>query len=143
MDQPRIADAQRALRHVFLRDMVLPASIGVHAFEHEATQRIRINLDLAVEDDGAAHLSRVSPRAPVGPDELSRVVDYEAVARQVRAIVAAGHVRLLETLAERIAEACLADPRVNLVRVRIEKLDIFADTASVGVEIERRRALAS
>jgi len=129
MDQPRIADAQRALRHVFLRDMVLPASIGVHAFEHEAAQRIRVNVDLGVEDDGAA--------------PLSRVVDYEAVARQVRAIVAAGHVRLLETLAERIAEACFADPRVNLVRIRIEKLDIFADTASVGVEIERRRALTS
>jgi len=143
MDQPRIADAQRALRHVFLRDMVLPASIGVHAFEHEAAQRIRVNVDLGVEDDGAAPLSRVAPRAAVGPDELSRVVDYEAVARQVRAIVAAGHVRLLETLAERIAEACFADPRVNLVRIRIEKLDIFADTASVGVEIERRRALTS
>jgi dihydroneopterin aldolase len=71
------------------------------------------------------------------------VVDYEAVARQVREIVAAGHVRLLETLAERIAEACLTDSRVNLVRIRIEKLDIFADTASVGVEIERRRGLAS
>jgi dihydroneopterin aldolase len=143
MDQLRIADAQRALRHVFLRDMVLPASIGVHAFEHEATQRIRINLDLGVEDDGAAPLSRAAPRAAVGPDELSRVVDYEAVARQVRGIVAAGHVRLLETLAERIAEASLADPRVNLVRVRIEKLDIFADTTSVGVEIERRRAVAA
>jgi dihydroneopterin aldolase len=143
MEQPRIADAQRALRHVFLRDMVLPASIGVHAFEHEATQRIRINLDLGVEDDGAASLSRAAPRAAVGPDELSRVVDYEAVARQVRGIVAAGHVRLLETLAERIAEASLADPRVNLVRVRIEKLDIFADTTSVGVEIERRRAVAA
>jgi dihydroneopterin aldolase len=143
MGQPRIADAQRALRHVFLRDMVLRASIGVHAFEHEAAQRIRINLDLAVEDDGATPLSRAAARAAVGPDELSRVVDYEAVARQVRAIVAAGHVRLLETLAERIADACLVDTRVNLVRVRIEKLDIFADTASVGVEIERRRALAS
>jgi 7,8-dihydroneopterin aldolase/epimerase/oxygenase len=122
---------------------VLPASIGVHAFEHEAAQRIRVNVDLGVEDDGARPSSRVAPRAAVGPDELSRVVDYEAVARQVRAIVAAGHVRLLETLAERVAEACLADPRVTLVRVRIEKLDIFADTASVGVEIERRRALTS
>ncbi len=141
MDQPRIADAQRALRHVFLRDMVLAASIGVHAFEHDATQRIRINVDLGVDDDGAAPMSRAAARV-AQPDELSRVVDYGAVARQVRAIVAAGHVRLLETLAERIAEACLADPRVGLVRIRIEKLDIFADIASVGVEIERRRAPA-
>jgi dihydroneopterin aldolase len=143
MDQPRIADAQRALHHVFLRDMVLRASVGVHAFEHEATQRIRVNVDLGVEDDGAGPMSRAVPRAAVGADELSRVVDYEGVARQVRAIVAAGHVRLLETLAERVAEACLADPRVSLVRIRIEKLDIFVDTASVGVEIERRRASAT
>ncbi len=139
MDQPRIADAQRALRHVFLRDMVLHASVGVHAFEEAQTQRIRVNVDLGVEDDGARPMSRAGVH-PVGADELSRVVDYEAVAKQVRAIIAAGHVRLLETLSERVAESCLADPRVQVVRIRIEKLDIFADTQSVGVEIERRRA---
>ncbi len=136
MDQARIANAQHGLRHVFLRDMVLQASVGVHAFEHAAAQRIRVNVDLGVADDGARAMSRAAP----GQDELSRVVDYEAVAKQVRAIVAAGHVRLLETLAERVAENCLRDPRVHIARIRIEKLDIFADTASVGVEIERRRA---
>ncbi len=139
MNEPRLADQLRSLRHVFLRDMVLLASVGVHAFEHEATQRIRVNVDLAVEDDGAQSTSRAAPNfTQTGRDELSRVVDYEAVAQSVRAIVAAGHVSLLETLAERVAEACLADPRVHLVRIRVEKLDIFADTASVGVEIERR-----
>jgi dihydroneopterin aldolase len=75
----------------------------------------------------------------VGPDELSRVVDYGAVADSVRAIVAGGHVRLVETLAERIAEACLADHRVITARIRVEKLDILPDAESVGVEVERRR----
>lgn len=135
MEQPRIADAQRALRHVFLRDIVLLASVGVHSFEHAGPQRIRINVDLGVEDDAARPLSR----AAASPDDLSRVVDYEAVADQVRAIVTAGHVKLLETLAERLAEACLADARVRLARIRVEKLDIFTDMASVGIEIERRR----
>jgi dihydroneopterin aldolase len=120
--------------------MVLHASVGVHSFEQRAPQRIRVNVDLAVEDDSAQAMSRAAPATrQVGRDELSRVVDYEAVADQVRAIVAAGHVSLVETLAERLGEACLADPRVHLVRIRVEKLDIFADTASVGVEIERRR----
>jgi dihydroneopterin aldolase len=96
---------------------------------------VRINIDLGVEDDGARFLSR--PR--VGRDELSRVVDYEKVADTVRAIVASGHVRLVETLAERIAEACLTDRRVHVARVRVEKLDIFADATSAGVEIERRQ----
>src|ERR1700721_2447264 len=107
METPRIADAARGLRHVFLRDLVLPASIGVR------------------------------PRAAARPP---RVGDYEGVADAVRAIVAAGHVMLVETLAERIAESCLADARVHLARVRVEKLDVFADAASAGVEIERRSA---
>jgi dihydroneopterin aldolase len=151
MENPRIADAVRGLRHVFLRDLVLPARIGVHAHEHAGPQRVRINVDLAVEDEGAraltgagvAALSRPPAGRPVvqavGADELSRVVDYEAVANAVRAIVAAGHVQLVETLAERIAEASLADRRVVSARVRIEKLDIFPDATSAGVEVERRR----
>jgi dihydroneopterin aldolase len=53
-------------------------------------------------------------------------------------MVTAGHVQLVETLAERLAEACLADARIKVARVRVEKLDVFADAASVGVEVERR-----
>jgi 7,8-dihydroneopterin aldolase/epimerase/oxygenase len=135
MDQVRIASASRKLRHMFLRDMVLTASIGVHAHEHDAPQRVRVNVDLGVEDFGGTGLSRPA----VGRDRLSRVVDYEAVANSVREIISNGHVLLVETLAERIAEACLADPRVELARIRVEKLDIFADAASAGVEIERHR----
>ena len=67
------------------------------------------------------------------------MVDYEKVADKVRSIVDAGHVRLAETLAERIAEACLIDARVQFVEVRVEKLDIFPDAVSAGVEIERGR----
>jgi dihydroneopterin aldolase len=137
VDTPRIADATLGLRHVFLRDMVLDAHIGVHAHEHAGPQRIRVNLDLSVHDDGARALSRAAPA--IGPDELSRVVDYEVLANAVRDIVATGHVRLVETLAERIAEACLLDPRVAAARIRVEKLDIFPDAFSAGVEIERRR----
>lgn len=128
--------AQEGWRHVFVRDMVLPASIGVYPHEQSTPQRVRINLDLAVAEGpfGGTGLSR----ARVGRDDLSRVVDYETIVRSVRSVVAAGHVMLVETLAERIAEICLHDARVELARVRIEKLDVFDDLASVGVEIERR-----
>ena len=134
MDQPRYADATRATRHMFIRDLVLAASIGVYAHEHAARQRVRINVDLAVADDGAEKTSR----ACVGADELARVVSYEAIVIKVREILAAGHVQLVETLAERLCEACLADARVLAARVRVEKLDVFADAASAGVEVERR-----
>jgi dihydroneopterin aldolase len=128
-----IARHDLALRHVFLRDMILPASIGVLPHEHTAPQRIRVNVDLGVDDEAARQ------GLAVGPDVLSRVVDYGKIAASVRAITAAGHVRLVETLAERIVQSCLQDPRVRLARVRVEKLDIFPDSVSAGVEIERSR----
>jgi dihydroneopterin aldolase len=133
MTTSTIAGSVAGLYHVFLRDMVLPASIGIHPHEHGINQRVRINVDLGVADDSA--LTGIA----VGPDELARVVDYEKIAGRVRAIVGSGHTRLVETLAERIAETCLIDARVQLVRVRVEKLDVFADAASAGVEIERQR----
>lgn len=123
-----IASFRAGIRHVFLRDLVLEARIGVYASEHGRTQRIRVNVDLGVVESGQD-----------GLDELERVVDYSVIVRRVRAIVAAGHVRLVETLAERIAAACLEDERIVQARIRVEKLDIYPDASSVGVEIERRR----
>ena len=137
MSSPSIARVDLALRHVFLRDMILNASIGIYAHEHVKRQRVRINVDLGVTDDS------VLAGVAVGPDEIGRVVDYEKLAVRVRNIVAEGHVRLVETLAERIAEICLIDPRVQTARVRVEKLDIFADSVSAGVEIERRQQNSS
>ena len=136
MQQTRIADAARGLRHTFVHDLVLLAEIGVYAEEHGRRQRIRVNIDLGVTDDGARSYSR----AAVGRDELARVVDYSEVAARVRDVVSGGHVQLVETLAERIAEACLADKRVQLARVRVEKLDVLPDGATAGVEVERRQS---
>jgi len=119
--------AQPGVRHVFLRDMVLQASIGWYAHEHGSTQRVRINVDLGVDEDADSS------------DDLQRVVSYETVASAVRAIAAAGHIKLVETLAEKIAAACLSDSRVRLARVQVEKLDIFPDAAAAGVSIIRFR----
>jgi dihydroneopterin aldolase len=120
-----IADARNAIRHVFVRDLVLGCSIGIHRHEMGRAQRVRINLDLAVRDEG------------VILDDLANVVCYERIVEGVRAIVGGRHVKLVETLAEEIAAMALADARVRSVRVRVEKLDVIADAASVGVEIER------
>ena len=122
----RIADAQTSVRHVFIRDLTLTCLIGVHKHERKKPQRIRINLDLAVTDDMGIKF-----------DRLEDVVCYEEVANNIRSMVARGHVNLVETLAEKIADMCLKDEKVRAARIRIEKLDVFEDAASAGVEIER------
>ena len=119
--------AEPGLRQMFLRDMVLQGQIGVHPHEHGRVQRLRINVDLAVEE----------PTSGPERDELGLVVDYARLAQAVRDTVAAGHVKLVETLAERIARASFFDRRVRRSQVRVEKLDVFDDAASVGVEIVR------
>lgn len=120
------AAARPGLRHVFVRDLVLAASIGVYDHEKDAPQRVRLNIDLTV-NEGDADLA----------DRVENVVSYEDIINGVRQLIEAGHVNLVETLAERIADLCLADERVRGVRVRVEKLDVIADAASVGVEIQR------
>ncbi len=125
--------ATPTLRHVFIRNLVLAAHIGVYPHEHGGTQRVCVNLDLGVDDDPAQD----------GIDRLDRVVSYEPIAQSIRTLVSEGHVRLVETLAERIAAMALTDPRVALARVRVEKLDVFADAASAGVEVVRTRGLST
>lgn len=119
---------RRSRRRVFVRDLRLDAAIGVYGHEHGATQPVRINVDLWVDETG-----------PAIDDRLENVVCYAAVVEGIKAIVAAGHVNLVETLAERIAELCLDDRRVARARVRVEKLAAVAEAESVGVEIERQR----
>jgi 7,8-dihydroneopterin aldolase/epimerase/oxygenase len=126
-------DGEDAERLVLLRDLVVMASIGIYPREHETRQRIRINITLTVEDETAR------AGAVVGPDELRRVVDYEKLTNRVRELATVGHTKLVETLAERIAAACLSDARVRSARVRVEKLDVFPDAVSAGVEVVRRR----
>jgi len=123
---PRLATAAPACRLVLIRDLVMLCSIGVHAHEHDAKQRIRINMELDALE-GARPIE----------DDLRNVVCYDEIISAVRRIVDAGHVRLIETLAERIAGLCLSDPRIRRARIQIEKLDVYADVGSVGVAIER------
>jgi len=121
----RIADAERAIRHVFIRNLELIARIGIHGHEKGKPQPVRINLDLSVEEGAKLE------------DRLENVVDYEAITDKIRAIIAAGHINLAETLAERIADAAFEDRRVRAARVRVEKLHAVPGAESAGVEIER------
>ena len=126
-----VPDARRALRRVFVRDLTVQARLGIYPKEEAAPQRVVIGIEMLVEDESAP--------SGVGPDRLDRVVDYAAAAERARQVATSGHTRLAETLAERIALACLEDHRVEAVRVTVEKPDIMPGVGAVGVSVERRR----
>jgi 7,8-dihydroneopterin aldolase/epimerase/oxygenase len=120
------AAGKPALRHVFVRDLELIGSIGVYEHEKRYEQRIIVSLDLDVRDDYDGR-----------SDSIHDIYDYDHAIATVRAAVDAGHTNLIETLAERIAEGCLAHPHVLTVRVTIEKPDILPSCRAVGIRIER------
>jgi len=115
-----------ATDRIFVRDFVLPVRIGAYAFEREKPQRVRFNVDVDVR-----RLDHV-------PEDMRDVVSYDLITDGIAMIVAAEHIGLVETLAERVAALVLANRRVARVTVRVEKLDIRP--GSVGVEITRERA---
>jgi 7,8-dihydroneopterin aldolase/epimerase/oxygenase len=113
---------------VTIRNLLVMCSIGIRPEEQNRPQRVQVSVELTAPDD-----------APYPGDNRRRVINYEKVVAAIRSIAAAEHIDLCEGLAERIANACFADPRVAHVRVAVEKLDVFPDAEGVGAILERRR----
>jgi len=92
---------------------------GVYDFERAQGQEFV--LDVALEID-------LAPAA--GTDDVADTVDYGALAQRLVAVVSGPPVNLIETLADRLAQVCLADERVAAVEVTVHK-----PAAPVGVEV--------
>jgi dihydroneopterin aldolase len=129
--RPRAAGG--GVYRVLIRDLVLAARIGVWKREKNVDQRVRVNVELLADKPGPL----LAPGGRTG--RRDRILRYDTVVAAVRRLIAEGHIDLCETLAERIALVCLENRRVRSARVRVEKLDVYADAASVGAEVERHR----
>ncbi len=101
-------------------------------FEHERREGQQFVIDLVLGFDSA-------PAA--ASDDLSRTVDYGSLALSVKAAVEQDPVDLIETLAQRIADVCLLDSRVEWARVTVHKPDapIDATFADVALTITRSK----
>ncbi|WP_293372387.1 dihydroneopterin aldolase [Phenylobacterium sp.] len=111
-----------AMTRVFVTGLKVQAEIGVYKHEIGRVQPLVVDVELDVPTAGA--------------DRLSDTLNYETILTAARAIAGAGHIELVETFAERLAHACLADPRVTQARVRVEKpLALAPDAVAAGVEI--------
>ena len=119
-------DARLALecRLLSLRRHERAVRIGVHDFERHQPQRLWFDVDLCVRlrDAAAAH------------DHIAHTLDYDFVRDVIAAAVGQAHHELQETLCDAVLAAVLARPEVQAARVATRKPDVYADSASVGVE---------
>jgi dihydroneopterin aldolase len=122
-----MADAVRTtMTKVFVTGLKVQAEIGVYRHEIGRVQPLVIDVELDVPTAGAGR--------------LSETLNYETILEAARAIAGGGHIELVETFAERLAHACLADDRVTRARVRVEKpLALAPDAVAAGVEITLTR----
>lgn len=118
----------RSLRRVFIDKYELMASVGIYERERRYIQRVVVSLSLLVSDD----YDGVS-------DTLGNVYNYELSINAIKDTIESAHFNLIETMAQRIADACLEAPEVVSIIVRIEKPDVLTECRAVGIEIERTR----
>jgi dihydroneopterin aldolase len=127
-----VADPRRPTPdRIALRGISAHAHHGVYAFERERGQTFRV--DAVLELDTAA--------AAAG-DDLDRTVNYADLAQKLYAVLTGEPVNLLETLAQRLADVCLADPLVDAVEITVHKpqAELGVPFDDVAVAIRRARA---
>ncbi len=113
--------------YVSIRDLSVPAVIGVHDWEREVEQTLIVSVDMAADVRRAA-----------ATDDLADALDYSAVATTIAAVVREGKFRLIETAAERVAERLLANFPVSWLRLKLRK-PITHDGYIAAITIERTR----
>lgn len=117
------------LDRIAVRDYVVETEIGAFQSERGVTQRVQFNVVVEVARHAAA-----------ATDDVDQVLSYDTITQAIDAQLRTERINLLETLAERIAERVLANPKAVRIFIRIEKLDRIPGT--LGVEIVRTRRAA-
>jgi dihydroneopterin aldolase len=131
--EPAVADPlpHQGADRITLRGLRAHAHHGVYPFERERGQLFVVD---AVLDLGT--------RAAAAGDDLEKTVDYADLARQLHAVLTGEPVNLLETLAQRLANVCLADALVDAVEITVHKpqAELGVPFDDVAVTIRRVRA---
>ncbi len=114
---------------ILIRDLSARGIIGVNDWERQKPQEILINITLFTDLRKAGE-----------SDDIAATVSYSSVAKKVRAHAESAARLTVEALATDLARICLAEQRVQRVRVQVEKPSAVRFTGSVGVVIERTAA---
>ena len=120
-----------SMDRIALRGLRVHGRHGVYEHERQEGQEFVIDAVLGLDTRPAA-----------SGDDLSRTVDYGVLAERLAAVASGEPVRLIETLAERLAWVCLAESVVQEVEITVHKpqAPVAQAVQDVAVTIHRRRA---
>ena len=115
-------------RKVIIKNLIISMFIGIHDFEKRKKQRVKFNITITTD-------SKIEPNKK----ELSSILDYEKVIKNLNLLIEKRHYDLLEELSESIFEMIFNNKLVKKVSLKLEKLDVIKDAESVGIEVSKTK----
>lgn len=113
---------------IFLNDLRVDTVVGIWDWERKIRQTVSIDLELAAD-----------VRAAAKTDHIDSTLNYKKVAKRVIQLVEQAEFRLVETMAEKIAETILEEFDMPWIKVRVNKPGAIRGARDVGVSIHRFR----
>lgn len=111
---------------IYLTGLKIETIVGIWDWERQIPQTVVVDLEMSADIAAAAN-----------SDDIADTLNYKLVAKRVQALVKDSGFKLVETMAEKIAEVILTEFSVGRVRVRVNKPGAIRGASDVGVEIER------
>jgi len=113
---------------IFLHGMKADTLIGVYDWERQHKQTLILDLDI------------VLPENSHQDDNIEHTIHYGEVCQLIRQELADCDFKLLESLAEFVAQLVFEHYPTPQLRLRVSKAGVLPDVREVGIEIERYRA---
>lgn len=119
---------RETMNRIYIRELALRCIIGVFPEERGKRQDVIINVVMDCDFHRAAET-----------DQLEDTVDYKTIKLAIVSMVESSDFNLIETLADRVADICLRDDKVNRVTVTVDKPGALRFARSVAVEMTKGR----
>lgn len=113
---------------VYIRELEIETIIGIYDWEREQKQIVSLDLEMAWD---------IRPAA--ASEDITKTLDYKAVAKNLKEFIEGSQFLLVETLAEEVARRIINDFGVSTIKLRVGKPGAVTGSKDVGVIIERKR----
>ena len=115
-------------KKVIIKDLLLNFVIGYYSTEKTKKQNVKFNIELNYTD-----------QKNLNDKDIKSIVDYGRIIKVIKNMTKNKHYNFLESLADDLFDELFKDERIDKIKLKIEKLDVIREAASVGIEITKKR----
>ena len=111
---------------VYIKNLRIETIIGIYDWERQVKQVVSMDLEMAADIKMAAQT-----------DDIEHALNYKSISKRIIKFVQEQKFKLIESMAEEVAQIALLEFSVPWVRLRISKPGALRGSEDVGIIIER------